>query len=87
LKKKGGWRLVEGAHMMYFVSVTFVFRCKRHPDGSVRRLKQDSMSGATDIDYFAPVVKQKLFVLIFTLFVDLASKQVDETCTFTLRNR
>jgi len=39
LKKKGSWRLVKRTTLMHVLPGTWVFRCKRYPDGSVRKVK------------------------------------------------
>ena len=70
---------------------TWAFRCKRYPDGSVRKLKarfcargDKQIEGVDCFDTFAPVVNWTTvrLMLILTLILNLATCQVDFTAAF-----
>jgi hypothetical protein len=70
---------------------TWVFKCKRYPDGLVRKLKarfcaggHRQVEGRDYFETFAPVVNWQTvrIMLILTLILNLSTKQVDYTAAF-----
>ena len=73
------------------VPSTWAFRCKRYPDGSVRKLKarfcargDKQVEGIDYFDTFAPVINWTTvrLMLILTLILNFSTCQVDYTAAF-----
>ena len=91
LEKKDAWEVVSREDWMKVLPSTWVFRCKRFPDGSVRKLKarfcvrgDRQVEGIDFFDTFAPVVNWTTvrLMLILSVILGLATKQVDYTAAF-----
>jgi hypothetical protein len=76
---------------MNLLPSTWVFKCKRHPDGSIRKLKarfcargDRQIEGVDFFDTFAPVVDWTTvrMMLILSIILKLATFQVDYTAAF-----
>ena len=70
---------------------TWAFKCKRFPDGSVRKLKarfcprgDKQIAGKDYFETFAPVVmwQSVRFILVLSILLGLEIKQVDYTAAF-----
>ena len=70
---------------------TWAFKCKRYPDGTIRKLKatfcargDKQIEGLDFFDTFAPVVNRTTVcrMLIMSIILGLATKQVDYTAAF-----
>jgi hypothetical protein len=93
LKSMEAWEEVErtAAHGRNILGCVWVFRRKRYPDGSVRKLKarlcvrgDQQIEGVDFFETFAPVVAWSTvrLLLILTIVLGLATKQVDYTLAF-----
>ena len=89
--KCDAWEVVQRQPWMRVLPSTWAFRCKRYPDGSVRKLKarfcargDKQIEGVDCFDTFAPVVNWTTvrLMLILTLILNLATCQVDYTAAF-----
>ena len=89
--KRDAWEVVKREPWMKVLPSTWAFRCKRYPDGSVRKLKarfcargDKQIEGVDCFDTFAPVVNWTTvrLMLILTLILNLATCQVDYTAAF-----
>lgn len=91
LEKADAWRVVERTPDMNVLPSTWAFKCKRFPDGSVKKFKARFCARGDrqkeGIDYFetyAPVVQWTTIriMLILECVLGLVSKQGDVTCAF-----
>jgi Reverse transcriptase (RNA-dependent DNA polymerase) len=87
------WNVVTQEPWMHVLPSTWAFRCKRYPDGSIRKLKarfcargDKQIEGVDYFDTFAPVVNwttvRLMLVLSIILKLLVATKQVDYTTAF-----
>lgn len=88
---KDAWDVVERLPWMNVLPTTWAFRCKRFPDGMIRKLKarfcargDRQIEGIDFFDTFAPVVNWTTvrLMLIMSIILGLATKQVDYTAVF-----
>ena len=88
------WEVVPRLQEMNVLPSTWAFKCKRYPDGCVRKLKGrfcvrgDRQKDGVDFDsaeIFAPVVSWQTvqLMLILSIVLGLKTKQVDYTAAFT----
>ena len=91
LQVKQAWDVVQREDYMNVLPGTWAFKCKRFPDGAVRKLKaRFCVRGdrqKKEVDYFetfAPVVNWNTvrLMLILSQVMGLATKQVDYTAAF-----
>ena len=91
LTEKESWVIVDRKPTMNVLPSTWAFKCKRFPDGSVRKLKarfcvrgDKQKEGVDYFETYAPVVSWHTIrmLLIFSIKLKLASKQVDYTTAF-----
>jgi hypothetical protein len=91
LQNKMSWEVVQRTPGMKVLDSTWAFKCKRFPDGSVRKLKarfcvrgDQQVEGVDFFDTFAPVVQWSTIrlLLMVSLMLDLATRQVDYTAAF-----
>jgi hypothetical protein len=91
LTSKGSWEVVERQPWMNVLPSTWAFKCKRFPDGMIRKLKarfccrgDKQIEGVDYFDTFAPVVNWTTvrLMLILSLILGLATTQVDYTAAF-----
>ena len=91
LERKHAWDVVDRTPDMNVLPSTWAFKCKRFPNGDVRKLKgRLCVRGdkqVQDVDFFetfAPVVSWNTvrLMLIMSLIMGLATKQVDYTAAF-----
>ena len=91
LEHKDAWDVVEREEFMNVLPGTWAFKCKRFPDGSVRKLKarfcvrgDRQIQGIDFFETWAPVVNWNTvrLMLILSLVLGLATKQVDYTTAF-----
>ena len=89
--KKNAWDVVERQPWMNILPSTWAFRCKRYPDGFVRKLKarfcargDKQAEGIDYFDTFAPVINWTTvrLMLILTLILNLSTCLVDYTASF-----
>ena len=89
--KNNAWDVVKRQPWMNILPSTWAFRCKRYPDGSVRKLKarfcargDKQVEGIDYFDTFAPVINWTTvrLMLILTLILNLSTCQVDYTAAF-----
>ena len=94
LKKMEVWEVVPRLKSMNVLPSTWAFKCKRYPDGKVRKLKGrfcvrgDRQKDGIDYDsneIFSPVVSWQTvrLLLILSIVLGLETKQVDYTAAFT----
>jgi hypothetical protein len=85
------WELVRQP-LMKLLPSTWALRCKRFPDGLIRKLKarfcargDKQMEGVDFFETFAPVCNWQTvrIMLIISLIYDFATLQVDYTAAFT----
>ena len=90
-KKRDAWDVVARQPWMNVLPSTWAFKCKRYPDGSIRKLKARFCARGDrqieDVDYFdtfAPVVKWNTVRLLLTLssILGLSTRQVDYVSAF-----
>jgi hypothetical protein len=86
------WELVERQPWMKVLPSTWALRCKKFPDGLIRKLKarccargNKQMEGLDFFETFAPVCNWQTvrIMLIISLIYDFATLQVDYTAAFT----
>ena len=86
------WDVVKREPWMNVLPSTWAFKCKRYPDGSVRKLKSRfcvrgdrQIEGVDFFETFAPVVNWTTvrLMLILSLVLGLLTHQVDYTAAFT----
>jgi Reverse transcriptase (RNA-dependent DNA polymerase) len=91
LTDKDSWEIVDRTPDMKVLGVTWAYRCKRFPDGLVRKLKarfcvrgDQQVEGIDFFDTYAPVVQWSTIrlMLMVSLMLNLATQQVDYTCAF-----
>jgi hypothetical protein len=91
LLKKDVWVEVIKESWMKIIPSTWAFKCKRFPDGLVRKLKSRfcamgccQTEGVDFFETFAPVVNWQTvrIMLVMSLLLGLATKQVDYTAAF-----
>ncbi len=89
--KKDAWDTVDRQPWMNVLPSTWAFKCKRYPDGSVRKLKarfcvrgDRQIEGVDYFDTFAPVINWTTvrLMLILSVILGLDTKQVDYTAAF-----
>ena len=89
--KKQAWDVIEREPWMNVLPSTWAFKCKRYPDGLVKKLKarfcvrgDRQREGVDFFETFAPVVSWTTvrLMLILSLVLDLATRQVDYTAAF-----
>src|SRR5210317_1014932 len=94
LEKMEVWEVVPRLKTMNVLPSTWAFKCKRYPDGNVRKLKGrfcvrgDRQKDGIDFDseeIFSPVVSWQTvcLLLILSLILGLETQQVDYTAAFT----
>jgi hypothetical protein len=90
-QKRDTWDVVDHEPWMNLLPSTWAFKCKHYPDGSVRKLKSrfccrgdQQIKGVDFFDTFAPVVNWMMvcLMLILSMILGLATKQVDYTAVF-----
>jgi hypothetical protein len=91
LEEKDCWDVVDRPLDRPIISGTWAFRIKRFPDGSMRKLKArfcargyEQTEGVDYTDTFAPVVNWTTvrFLLMISILLNLAAKQVDYVAAF-----
>lgn len=91
LKDKECWDVVDREHWMNVLPGTWAFKCKRYPDGRIKKFKgrfcargDRQIDGVDVFDTFAPVTNWMTIRLLLTLsmILGLASRQVDYTAAF-----
>lgn len=91
LENKDSWDVIDRTEEMNVLPSTWAFKCKRFPDGSVRKLKaRFCVRGdrqIQDVDFhetWAPVVNWNTvrLMLILSQVLGLSTKQVDYTTAF-----
>ena len=85
------WETVERESWMNVLPSTWAFKCKRYPDGTIRKFKarfcargDRQIEGIDYFDTYAPVVNWTTIrlMLILSLILQLSTKQVDYTAAF-----
>ena len=88
---KDAWDVVKREPWMNVLPSTWAFKCKRYPDGTVRKLKSRfcvrgdrQVEGVDFFDTFAPVVSWTTvrLMLILSIVLGLSTRQVDYTAAF-----
>ena len=91
LEHKEAWEVVDKEDFMNVLPSTWAFKCKRYPDGSVRKLKarfcvrgDRQIEGVDFFETWAPVVNWNTvrLMLILSQVLGLATQQVDYTTAF-----
>ena len=91
LQGKDSWDVVQRTSEMNVLDSTWAFKCKRYPDGSIRKLKarfcvrgDQQIEGVDFFDTYAPVVQWATvrLLLMVSLMLNLATQQVDYTAAF-----
>jgi hypothetical protein len=91
LRQKDAWEEVLRQHGVNVLPSTWAFKCKRFPDGSMRKLKARfcvrgdcQIEGVDFFDTYAPVVTWMTIrlLLLLSVVLGLATKQVDYTLAF-----
>jgi Reverse transcriptase (RNA-dependent DNA polymerase) len=91
LEGKDSWDIVDRTPGMNVLDSTWAFKCKRYPDGMVRKLKarfcvrgDKQIEGVDYFDTFAPVVQWATIrlLLMVSLMMNLSTRQVDYTAAF-----
>ena len=86
------WEVVTKEDYMNILPSTWAFKCKRFPNGDVRKLKarfcargDRQIEGVDFFDIFAPVVNWTTvrIMLTMSLILGMHTKQVDYTAAFT----
>jgi hypothetical protein len=89
--QKGAWDVVLRQAWMNVLPSTWAFKCKRFPDGLIKKLKarfcvrgDKQLKGVDFFETFAPVVSWTTIqlMLILSLILGLATRQVDYTAAF-----
>jgi hypothetical protein len=90
-EKMDAWEVVERESWMNVLPCTWAFRCKWFPDGLIKKLKarfcvrgDKQLEGIDYFETFAPVVSWTTvrLMLILSLILGLATRQVDYTAAF-----
>ena len=90
-EKMKAWEVVARETWMNVLPGTWAFKCKRYPDGSVRKLKarfcargDKQVEGVDFFDTFAPVVNWTTvrLMMILSIILNLSTVQVDYTAAF-----
>jgi hypothetical protein len=90
-EEKDAWDVVDREPWMNVLPSTWAFKCKRYPDGTVRKLKarfcvrgDRQIEGVDYFETFAPVVAWVTvrLMLILSVILNLATTQVDYTAAF-----
>jgi hypothetical protein len=85
------WEVVERESWMNVIPSTWAFKCKRFPDGLVRKLKarfcargDRQIEGVDFFETYAPVVNWQTvrLMLVMSLLMGLSTRQVDYTAAF-----
>jgi Reverse transcriptase (RNA-dependent DNA polymerase) len=88
---KNAWVVLDREERMHVLPSVWAFKCKRFPDGLVRKLKARfcvrgdcQIDGVDVFDTFAPVVSWQTvrLLLILSVVLALATMQVDYTAAF-----
>ena len=91
LEKMKAWEVVEREVNMNVLSSTWAFKCKRYPDGLIKKFKarfcargDQQIEGVDYFETYAPVVMWTTIrlMLILECLLDLKSKQGDVNCAF-----
>jgi hypothetical protein len=91
LTQMGVWDIVERKDWMNILPSTWAFKCKRYPEGDVRKLKARfcargdcQIEGVDFFETYAPVVNWQTvrIMLVMSLLLHLSTKQVDYTAAF-----
>ena len=89
--EKKAWEIVDRESWMNVLPSTWAFKCKRFPDGTIRKLKarfcvrgDRQIEGIDYFDTFAPVVSWATvrLMLILAIILGLYTTQVDYTAAF-----
>ncbi|KAI2505066.1 hypothetical protein MHU86_9342 [Fragilaria crotonensis] len=89
--QKDAWEVVLREAWMNVLPSTWAFKCKRFPDGLIKKLKarfcvrgDKQLEGVDFFETFAPVVSWSTIrlMLILSLVLGLATRQVDYTAAF-----
>jgi hypothetical protein len=90
-EQKDAWEVVDREPWMNVLPSTWAFKCKRYPDGLIKKLKarfcvrgDRQRAGVDYFETFAPVVSWTTvrLMLILSLILNLATRQVDYTAAF-----
>jgi hypothetical protein len=88
---KDAWDVVDREDWMKVLPTTWAFKCKRYPDGRIRKFKarfcargDRQVEGIDFFDTFAPVINwtSVRLLLILSAILGLSTKQVDYTAAF-----
>ena len=91
LESIGAWQVVDREDDMNIISSTWAFKCKRYPDGLIKKFKarfcargDQQLEGIDFFETYAPVVQWTTIRLMFILeiLLGLKSMQGDVTCAF-----
>ena len=91
LEKIDAWEVVKREVGMNVLSSTWAFKCKRFPDGLIKKFKarfcargDQQVEGVDYFETYAPVIMWVTICLMLILecLLDLKSKQGDVTCAF-----
>jgi hypothetical protein len=91
LERMDTWEVVEKEGWMNVLPTTWAFKCKRYPDGTIRKFKarfcargDKQIEGVDFFETFAPVVNWTTvrLLLILSQVLNLSTKQVDYTAAF-----
>ena len=91
LNEKNAWQVVDREDWMNVLPSTWAFKCKRYPDGSIRKLKarfcargDRQIEGMDFFETFAPVVNWQTvrIMLVLSIILGLQTVQVDYTAAF-----
>jgi Reverse transcriptase (RNA-dependent DNA polymerase) len=89
--KMDAWEVVDRQTWMNVLPRTWAFKCKRFPDGLIKKLKarfcvrgDKQLDGVDFFETFAPVISWTTvrLMLILSLVLGLATRQVDYTAAF-----
>jgi hypothetical protein len=90
-EQKHAWDVVDREPWMNVLPSTWAFKCKRYPDGLIKKLKarfcvrgDRQRAGVDYFETFAPVVSWTTvrLMLILSLILNLSTRQVDYTAAF-----
>ncbi len=88
------WQVVDWEDEMNIISSTWAFKCKRYPDGLIKKFKarfcargDQQLKGINLFETYAPVVQWTTIRLMFILeiLLGLKSMQGDVTCAFCMQ--
>ena len=91
LESMGAWEVVERSDDMNVIDSTWAFKCKRYPDGLIKKFKarfcargDQQLEGIDFFETYAPVVQWTTvrLMLILEVLLGLKSKQGDVTAAF-----